>query len=219
MPWSNLSSSSSSSLGEDLLGGVEVNLIWRIQRILVRVPREVWASLLWNVGKSPTKSRMSRSKSPMKQSWRSPTQSPLADVSPNHSRGQSPKRSPLKSPLKSTVKKALSPDGTYSLKEAAGIQTKQPDKPKSNLTLPSLGKPVPTPDLRHPHQTVNDMTWNDFVPRCSLSRLHESTIGRDSMGKQMGQQEQRHCGSLALREVGRRRRRSRKTSVSAWCDL
>ncbi len=89
--------------------------------------------------RSPKKSKSpmrDRSKSPMRAKL--PTRSPLGDISPNRSRGQSPKQSlikspikfpvkeatssPLKSPTNSSLKQALSPNATYSLKEAAGTK-------------------------------------------------------------------------------------------------
>jgi hypothetical protein len=126
---------------------------------------------------------------------KAPTRSPLADVSPNHSRGQSPKRSPLKSPL-DCQGSSLS-QWNVLIKEAAGMQTEQADKRKDKLILPSLGKPVPTifsseiPSgfhVRSPAPTTNSQRremkrLHASLP--SISRLHESTIGRNPIDKQL----------------------------------
>jgi len=90
--------------------------------------------------KSPTrrsspKRSQSRSKSPI----RSPARSPLGDISPNRSpnRGRSPKRatSPKRGSATSMIlpkKKALSPNGTYSLKEAEGTSFSMPTAETTN---------------------------------------------------------------------------------------
>ncbi|KAL7529415.1 hypothetical protein ACHAXR_002953, partial [Thalassiosira sp. AJA248-18] len=85
------------------------------------------------MSKSPTRRSLSPKKSPIKSksSVRSPVRSPLGDISPNRSpardgRTKSPKRNTATSPKRGsasmalTKEKALSPNGTYSLKEAEG---------------------------------------------------------------------------------------------------
>ena len=162
-------SSSSSSLGEDILGESWSPIRSHLEND--SPTKNVNGSMIL---KSPLKDdgttsvqsltrRKSRSKSPKKSS---PTRSPLADISPN--RKSSSRRggynrnslSPKKSPLQSTLKEALSPHGTYSLKEADGISAEQQQPPtthylsshsktankkssspaKSKLILPTLGR-------------------------------------------------------------------------------
>lgn len=95
------------------------------------------------MSKSPLQDRAnSRSKSPVplarKSRSKSPIRSPLADLSPNRSRA--------KSPLKSDDKKLLSPNGTYSLKEAEATVTEQVNEASTKQTvaqsksIPTLGK-------------------------------------------------------------------------------
>ena len=153
-------SSSSSSLGDDVLG-------------------ESWSPIRSNMenaskrslSKSPMRSstRMGRSKSPKK----SPTRSPLADISPNRSRGQSPK----KSPLKSSLKEALSPNGTYSLKEAEGIHAEATissktakSHVKSKLVLPALGRKYEASSLFSPEKTSTGIHERSPVPTPNSQR-------------------------------------------------
>lgn len=145
-------SSSSSSIGEDLLGESWSPIRSNIENSLNGSSEQLIDKRKESLSKSPARSRSplrekslvvssrkSRSKSPTKSNRKSPTRSPLADVSPNRSRGHSPKRSALK---QSAVKEALSPNGTFSLKEAERIQSQdEPSKsPKAKFTLPSLGR-------------------------------------------------------------------------------
>lgn len=74
------------------------------------------------VSLSPIRGRLSTSpkRSPVKA--KSPVRSPFGDVSPNRSPKRLPRKanSPKKGSMTLTEKKALSPNGTYSLKEAEG---------------------------------------------------------------------------------------------------
>lgn len=86
---------------------------------------------------SPIRGRSSTSpkRSPVKGS-KSPVRSPFGDVSPNRSPTHSPKKKPM-SPKKGSMtlpKKKLSPNGTYSLKEAEGKRLSMPASTTSTVT-------------------------------------------------------------------------------------
>lgn len=201
-------SSSSSSIGEDLLGeswspirsSLENSLKEKsptrgLSRSPFRLLGRSMSPLKSNgkageLSKSPPKSaRKSRSKSPLKSPVRSPTRSPLADIiSPNRSRGQSPK----KSPQKSSLKEALSPNGTYSLREAEEVtaqeQTKAKSSAKTKIALPSLGRKPEITQLFSPEKLTTGVHTRSPAPtpnsqRRVIKRLRASLPTANYMDK------------------------------------
>jgi len=132
--------SSSSSSNGDLLGESWSPIRSSLENSFTRNEEK---SPKRSMSKSPLQDRASsRSKSPVpsasKSRSKSPLRSPLGDISANRSRA--------KSSLKSDAKKLLSPNGTYSLKEAEATvtehineaSTKQPAT--QSESIPTLGK-------------------------------------------------------------------------------
>ena len=222
-------SSSSSSMGEDVLGeswspirsnmGNSLDEKKSPKRSLSKSPVRTGKSL--GRSKSPVRSAKSRSKSPIKRG-KSPTRSPLADVSPNRSRGQSPKRSLLKSPQKSALKEALSPNGTYSLKEAEGMQTEEVTKPKSlvksKLTLPSLGRKSVSSQLFSPEKPVTGTHARSPVPtpnsqRRVIKRLRASLPTANCMDQDEVMEEQQNAEMQVTQSISKRAESTSMASV------
>ncbi|KAL3789536.1 hypothetical protein HJC23_001344 [Cyclotella cryptica] len=124
--------------------------------------------------KSPVKSasRTSRSKSPVRSLGRSPTRSPLADISPNRSRrGTFPKKSPIKSSVKETAS-ALSPNGTFSLKEPAEDEISQMVRP----TISDNTNPTKSPIANKIVGTTSEFSLPSLSRNASEVAPAEQTI-------------------------------------------